>query len=288
MVAFELLEPTSLSETCSLLAKHKGKAKIIAGGQTLLVLLRHRLISQQYIINIKGLSDLDYITEAEDGLAIGALTTHRAIETSAVIRSSYPMLSEMERSLASVQVRNWGTIGGNLSHADPAGDPAAPLIALRAKVTATSTRGSREIPLEDFFVDYFETALESDEILTEIKLPRLASSTGGAYSKESVRHGDAALAGVAAVVSLNGNLEVKDARIVLSGVGSTPLVAKEAQKAMVGKTVKHDLLEEIATIAAGEAKPTTDTQGSVELRRQLVKVLTKQVVSQAISRAQAT
>jgi len=284
MRPFELLEPRDITEACSLLAEHKEKAKIVAGGQSLLVLLKARLIAPRYLINIKGFSGLEHIQENSNGIRIGALVTHRAIETSPLIRERLLMLAEMEGRVASVQIRNWGTIGGNLCHADPAGDPAPALIALGAKVKVRSVRGEREIPMEEFFVDYLESALEADEILTEIQLPYPLPGTGGAFIKEAVRFGDMAIASVAAVVTLERGV-VKDARLVLGAVGSTPIRAKEAEKAIIGNMVA-DVLEDACRTAAGEAKPVADIYGSVEYKRHLVKVITKSVLTEAARRAQ--
>ena len=289
MVRFELLEPRDLSEVFSLLAEHREKAKLIAGGQGLLPLLKHRLIIPPYLINIKGLPGLEYINNGADNLRIGALATHRAIETSALVNERYPMLVELEQRLGCVQTRNWGTLVGNLCQASPTGDPAPALIALGAKVKAASVRGERWIPLDEFFVDYLRTALEPDEMVLEIQVPRLSPYTGGAYHKEAVRMTDSPIASVGAVVSLNEGLRVvSDARIVLQAVGLIPIRAREAEKVIIGERVQDNLLEEMARTAAKEACPISDIYGSAEYKREMVKVIAKQVVSQAIKRAQVT
>ena len=168
---FEYLPTKTIQEACSLISQYKEEGKVLAGGQSLITLLRQKLISPSYLIDIKGVSELDYLTfDEKKGLRMGALTTHRAIEKSPLIQSKYPVLSEMEKSVASVQTRNWGTIGGNLCGADPIGDPAPSLIALNAKIKIVSSRGEKTIPLEEFFTDYFTTILEPDEILTEIQV----------------------------------------------------------------------------------------------------------------------
>ena len=287
MVRFELMEPKTLAEACSLLAEYEDKVKIIAGGQGLLPLLKHRVIIPDYIINIKGLTDLEYISNGSNGLRIGALTTHRAIELSALVKERYPMLAELERVLGCVQTRNWGTIGGNLCDATPANDPPSALIALGARVKIASVRGEREMPLDEFIIGYRKTALEPDEILVEVQVPKLPPHTGGVYHKERVRVTDSPIASVAAVVSLDEGLEVViGARVVLQAVGPTPIRAKEAERIIVGERVQDGLIDKVAAVAAKEARPISDVYGSAEYKREMVKVVTRQVVTQAIERAQ--
>jgi len=281
---FEYLEPASLSEACSWLSDYKGEAKIIAGGQSLLPILKTRLISPQYLIDVKCLLELEYVSDEKDGIKMGALTTHRTVETSPLIKERFPILAQIERVLATVQIRNWGTIGGSLCHADPAGDPAPALIALGAKVKATSLRGVREIPLGEFFVDYFETVLQPDEILTEIHVPSLPPCAGVAYSKESVRPGDTAIISMTAVVTLDKGV-VGEARIVLGNVSKTPLRAKRAEQALIGKEGTRDVLEEVGRVVAEEIHPSTDMEGSAEYKRELAKVVAKRTVGQAIEQA---
>lgn len=284
MRPFEYLEPETLGEACELLSSHCDEAKIIAGGQSLLPILKHRLTTPKYIINIKPLAELEYIREDGGWVKIGALTTHRAVESSQLIKEKLPILAEMEKVVASVQVRNWGTIGGDLCHADPGGDPGPALIALGAWVTIKSVRGERQIPLEGFFVSYLETALGPDEILTSIEVPVLAPQTGTSYIKESVRWGDHPIASVASLVVYNEE-KIKDARIVLGGVGNTPVRAREAEKALIGMKV-GDNLEMAGEAAAREARPKTDVEGSSEYKQAIIKVVIKQSVSLAKRRAQ--
>lgn len=283
MKPFEYLEPASLEEACSLLSEHQEEAKIIAGGQSLLPLLKARLIAPKYLINIKGLPNMEYITPTENGIKIGALTVHRALELSPLINERFPILSEMEKVVGTVQIRNWGTIGGDLCHADPSGDPAPALIALGAKVKAVSQKGEREIDLDDFFVDYLQTVLQPDEILVEVEVPSPKPHTGGAYIKESVRVGDSPIVSAAVVVTLDKDV-IQSARIVLGALGTTPVRAKKAEEVMVGRQIK-ETLEKVGEIAASEAKPETDIVGLAEYKRELVKVITRQAAQQAIMRA---
>ncbi len=284
---FEYFVPKTVEEACQLLAQYKEEAKVIAGGQSLLILMRQGLVSPAYLIDIKGISDLDYIKfDEKEGLRIGALTTHRTIEKSPLIQKEFGILSEMEQKLASVQTRNWGTIGGNLCHADPAGDPLPPLIALNAKVKMASSRGERIIPLKDFFKDYFETVLEADEILTEIQVPIQPPNSGIAYTKFVIIEGDMPIVGTAVSITLDSRNEIcQDAKVVLGAAAHIPMRAKKAEKVLMGKAVEDSVIEEAAQIASEEARPTSDIHASEEYRRELVKVLVKRVTKQALQKA---
>jgi carbon-monoxide dehydrogenase medium subunit len=287
MIRFELLEPKDLPETCSLLAKYGEKAKIIAGGQGLLPLLKHRQVTPQYVVSIKGIPGLEYIDNGGGNLRIGALTTHRTVEFSSLVKDKHPMLAGLERVLGDVQTRNWGTLVGNLCAATPTSDAAPALIALGAKAKIMSVRGEKEIPLDGFFVDYLKTALAPDEICTEIQVPEPPPHTGGAYHKERVRMTDSPIASVAAVVSLDDKLgTVTAARIVLQAVCPAPLRVQEAEKMLVGEKVQDRLVDEAAVVAAKTACPISDVYGSAEYKSEMVKVITRQVVTQAIKQAQ--
>jgi carbon-monoxide dehydrogenase medium subunit len=286
MRPFEYVVPKDLDEACSLLSKYKEDAKVLAGGQSLVPLLRQRLIAPQYVIDIKRLPGLEYIREESAGLKIGALATHRTVETSPVVAKKFPILVEAEYRLAHRQVRNWGTVGGNLSHADPGGDLGPPLLALGAEVKVASTRGERTISLSRFFTDYLVTVIEPDEILVEIGIPYFKPHSGGAYRKESIRAGDRPIAAVAAAVSLNGKGDtIEEARIALGGVGLTPIEAKEAAQSLVGKKATEATVLEAGTIAAREARPTADVEGSEEYKRHMVHLLTRDMLNLAIERA---
>jgi CO/xanthine dehydrogenase FAD-binding subunit len=284
---FEYFAPKTVAEACSLLSQYKEEAKMIAGGQSLLILMWQGLVAPEYVIDIKGISDLDYINfDDKEGLRIGALTTHRAIEKSPLIRNGFKVLSEMELMLATVQTRNWGTIGGNLCHADPAGDPAPPLIAMNARVKMVGSGGERVAALEDFSKDFFETILQADEMLTEIQVPKPPPNTGTAYMKFALMEGDSAIVGAAASITLEpGGGVCKDARIVLGGVAPVPLRVKRAEQVLVGKKVAEELMAEAAQVAAEEARPTSDMHASAEYRRELVRVFVRRAARQALERA---
>lgn len=284
----EYLIPKSIDEACSMLSEYKNEGKILAGGQSLLILLKHRLLSPEYLIDIKGLSELDYIKAEGDVIKIGGLTTHRALESSSLLKEKYPVIAEMEEMLGTVQIRNWGTVGGSLCHGDPASDEAPVLLALGTKVRVKSVRGEREIDLNDFLSSYYETMLDPDEILVEITVPLPRANTGGAYRKESVRVGDLGIAAVATVVSLDKSKKViEDAHIVLGGVGARAIVAPEAQNLLVGKEIGNGIVEQVAGVAAGESEPVSDLRSSADYRREMVRILTRDMVKAAIRRAQA-
>ncbi|GAI24245.1 unnamed protein product, partial [marine sediment metagenome] len=220
------------------------------------------------------------------GLRIGALTLHRAIEKSPIIQKHFRVLSEMEGNLATIQTRNWGTIGGNLCHGDPAGDPAPVFIALKAKLKLASLGGERIIDMEGFSKDYLEVALEPDEMLAEIQVPTPLPRTGTGYEKLMVMKGDMGIIGAAVSITLSGRNSVcQDARIALSNYASIPLRAEEAEKVLIGKTINEGLLTKAGEIASREADPPPDVHGSAEYRREMVKVFVKRVAQIALERA---
>jgi carbon-monoxide dehydrogenase medium subunit len=284
---FEYFSPKTLKEALTLLDKYQDECKVIAGGQSLLILMRQRLVAPEYLIDIKGISELNYIkSDVKEGLKIGALTTHRAIEKSPAMKNGFSVLAEMERGLASIQTRNWGTIGGNICHGDPAGDPAPVLIALNATLTTASLRGERNMAVEDFFLDYFETALEPGELLTEIQVPAASPHTGTAYTKFNVIQSDLATVGVAASITLGASDGLcQDIRIALGAVALTPMRAKQAEEVLRGKKITDTLLKEAGEIASTEVEPISDILASEEYRRELVKVLVKRVGKEALARA---
>ncbi len=288
IAAFEYFAPKTVKEALSLLSKYKDEAKIIAGGQSMLVVMRQRLLTPEYVIDIKGLTALEYIKyDEKQGLRIGALTIHRAIEKSPVIQKHFGVLSEMEGNLATIQTRNWGTIGGNICHGDPAGDPAPVFIALKAKLKLTSSARERVIDMEEFSKDYLEVALGPGEMLSEIQVPTPAPHTGTAYEKLMVMKGDMGIIGAAVSITLDAKGSCQDARIALSNCSSVPLRAKKAEKVLIGKTINDALLAQAGEVAATEADPPADVHGSVEYRREMIKVFVKRVAQIALEKARA-
>jgi len=283
---FTYLKPGTLQEALSMLSDHKDECKIICGGQSLLIVMRQGLLVTDYLIDIKGLKELSYITyDEKEGFKIGATTTHRMIETSGLIKQRFPVLIAVEKRLASIQVRNWGTVGGNLAHGDSSGDLAPTLIALGARIKLASSKGSRVVPLEEFYTGLFETALGKDELVVEVQVPPARPGRATAYEKFNLIRNDQAIVGVAAAVTLEKGGACKEARVVLSNAGVTPIRAKSAEMVLIGKKLADALLLKAGEAAAGDADPVSDIHASEEYRRHLIKVLTKRIVRQAWEQA---
>jgi carbon-monoxide dehydrogenase medium subunit len=287
MREFEYLRVSTVKEACSLLSEHKEEAKILAGGQSLLTLLKMNMLSPRYLIDIKFIPELDYMDfDDKEGLRMGALTTHRAVEKSPLLKEKFPVLPETELVVASVQTRNWGTIGGTLVHADPIGDVAPSLIVLDSRVKLFSSGGERIIPITELFVDFFMTVIEEDEILGEIQIPPLLPRTGVAYQKFSTIEAGIKIAGAAALVNLEDGV-CKDAKIALSAVAAVPIRSIGAEGILKGKPIDDKLIEQAAQMASTEADPVTDMHATDEYRRELVKVLVRRATKMALERAKA-
>lgn len=264
------------------MAQYGEEAKVLAGGTALLIMMKQRLVSPQYVINLKSVPDLNYIEEGQNGLRIGALATHRLLENSPLVREKFPVLVEMVRDVASPRIRNMGTVAGNLCHAEVASDPPALLMALDARVKAVSSQGERVIPLADFFVDYYQTSLRPGEIVTEIQVPPLPPRSVTSYLRftfGSVM--DKPAVSVAVVGSLKeGTNGLDKVKIVLGAVGPTPMRALGAEEALVSGD-----LEGAAQEAARAARPVSDVRGSESYKREIVKVLLKRAVAAALEKA---
>ena len=284
---FKYHRGASLKETLDLLDTHKEDYKIICGGQSLLILMRQALVTPENLIDIKNLKELSYIDFIpDDGLKIGAATTHREIENSPLIKRHCPILVEMEENLASIQTRSWGTIGGNLAHGDPAGDPGPVLIALNATLRIANKERERKLSLEDFCVDYFETALEEGELLFEVRIPIAPPQTATVYEKFNIIKNDQGIVSVAISVTLDeAGISCRDVRIVLGAAASKPLRARQAEQLLIGNPLDDILLDEIGQKAFEEADPVTDIHATEAYRRQLVSVLTKKLVKKAWAQA---
>lgn len=289
MVRFEYLEPTSLEEAISLLDKHWGQVRVLAGGTDLLVRLKQRVVRPQYVLNIKRVPELDKVSYGKrQGLRIGALTTIRAIETSPVIKEHYPVLAEAASVLGSVQVRNLATVGGNLCNASPSAEMPPGLLAYGAKARIVGPKGERTVPLDQFFLGPGQSCLQQGELLAEVLVPEPPPNTAGVYIKLSPRAAmDCAVVGVAAVVTLE-NGKCKDCRIALGAVAPTPLRPRSAEDLLRGQPLDPALREKAGQAAMEEATPITDVRGSAEYRKEMVKVLTRRAVQQAFQRAMAS
>jgi carbon-monoxide dehydrogenase medium subunit len=280
---FVYLKASSIKEALDLLDKHRDDYKIICGGQSLLILMRQGLVAPENLIDIKSVKELSYIKfSSKTGLWIGATTTHREIEKSSVIKKHFPVLVDMEENLASIQTRNWGSIGGNLAHADPAGDPGPLLMALDARVSIANKKRIRTLLLEEFFIDFFETALEEGELLLEVQVPPVLPRTATAYEKFNIIKNDQPIVSVAASITLDEDgLICKDTRLVLGGAAPVPLRARVAEAVLKGKKITEGLLEQVGNKASEEADPVADIHASEEYRRHLLKALTKRMVKRA-------
>lgn len=287
---FVHLQAGTVAEALQFLAQYKDSCKVICGGQSLLILMRQGLVTPEHLIDIKRIEELNYIRfDPEEGLRIGATTTHRTIEQSSVIKDNYPVLVDMEENLASIQTRNWGTIGGNLAHGEPAGCVVPVLIVLDATVRLANSERERSIPVEEFTLDYFETALEDDELLLEIQVPAMSPKRATVYEKFNIINNDMGIVSVAASIILDDEgVECRDARIALGGAASTPLRARETEKLLVGQTLNDDLLAQVGEKTSGEAEPVDDIHATATYRRYLVGALTKKMVRKAWEEAGAS
>jgi len=282
--AFDYHSPQSLDEALSLLKEHAGSAKILAGGQSLIPAMRFRLAVPSMLIDINRLDDLRYIEERGDHLAVGAMTLENSLEDSSVVRSSYPLLYDTAVVIADPLVRNMATVGGNIAHADPANDHPATMLAYEVTVVAKGPNGERTIPIDDFFTGLFENALGEDEILTEIRIPKPAANSGGAYIKMERKVGDYAISAAAVQLRLEGDT-VKEARIGLTNVSAVPMRAKGAEAELVGKAASDAVLEAAGKAAAAECDPSADLRGSADYKRDLTRILVKRSIQKAVARA---
>lgn len=282
----EYADPATLEEAISILSEHNGEAKILAGGQSLIPLLSMRLARPATLVDMRRIPDLDYVREENGGLAIGAMTTERTIERSELVKNRLPLLHEATRCIGHPQIRNRGTIGGSLVHADPAAEYPAMALAMGAEMRVAGSGGERTIAAQDFFVTYLTTALEPAEVVTEVRLPALPVSAGWSFQEVTRRRGDFALAGAAVVAELGGGGEFSSARIVLFGVGATPVRASAAEDLLMGEKPDGKLLERVGQAASdGIDEPMSDIHGTSEYRRHLAGVLTRRALAEAVSRA---
>lgn len=283
--SFEYHSPRTLDEAISLLQKLGPDAKLLSGGQSLIPMMKLRLVSPEHIVDINRIPNLDYIAENNGHLRIGALTREHELESSDVVKTRFPILSDTAKVIADPLVRSQATVCGNLAHGDPANDHPATMLALGATVVATGPKGQREIPIADFFPGLFTTALEPEEILTEIKIPFPPPRSGGAYLKLERKVGDYATAGVAVQITLDDAGTCTRAGIGLTNVGMTPIKATQAEASLVGKKLDDASIQQAAELAASESQPMDDIRGSADYKRDLVRVLTTRALDTAVSRA---
>jgi len=280
---FDYVAPASLQEAIGFLARSQG-AKVIAGGQSLLALMKLRLAAPELLVDIGRIHGLSYIREDGEQLLIGALTTQDTIDRSQVVGGFLPVLADAARVTGDQQVRNRGTIGGSACHADPSADLPTALLASDARFVIQGPNGSRVVEARGFFVDWFTTAVGHDEILTEVRLPRPPPRAGSAYVKHSVREADFAIAMAGAVLSLDDGKRCKGASIAVGAAGPTPIRVAEAERYLLGKTLDQATLREAAERAVELADPRGDTHGSREYRLEMTKVVARRALELASSR----
>lgn len=277
--AFDYVAPRTLAEAVAELVKHGQEAKILAGGHSLIPLMKLRLSTPSFLVDIGRINNLNYIREEDGQIAIGALTSHHDIEFSDLLKSKLPLLTSAATQIGDPQVRNRGTIGGAAAHADPFGDFPACLLALDAEFKVVGERGERSIAAKDFFVDTFTSALEPNEVLREIRIPTPPGGSKGTYLKFSRRSQDWAIVAVAAQVTVTGH-DVSRVAIGLTGMGSRPLRASGVEQALRGKPAHDDDLLKAAERAAEGTDPQQDLNGSPDYRRHLAQVLTRRALEQ--------
>jgi aerobic carbon-monoxide dehydrogenase medium subunit len=284
--SFRYAAVQSVDEAVSLLKQHED-AKVLAGGHSLLPLMKLRLASPSVLIDINRIPDLNYIRE--DGrlerLCIGALARHIDFERSALIRDHYPMLWETARGIGDPLVRNRGTLAGSVAHADPASDWPAALLAADAEVVATGSAGERVIPISELYVAILTTCLQPDELVTEVRVPLPQPRSGGAYEKLERKVGDYAVIGVGVTVTLNEAGSIASAGIGLCNAGSTSIKARQAETFLVGKPPAPDNVNEAARLAMQESDPIEDDRGPVDYKRAMVRELTRRALTRALERA---
>ncbi len=282
---FQYTAPHSIAQTLSVLQTHGPDAKVLAGGQSLVPLMNMRLVRPSVIVDLNGVADLAYIREQARDIAIGALTRQRTAELSPLVRTRLPLVSEALQFIGHPQIRNRGTIGGSLAHADPSGELPAVATILDATLVVRSARGTRRLSPEEFFRSYLTTALEPDELLEEVRFP-VHEHWGTAFLEVARRHGDYALVGVAALVSRLGD-RCRDARLCFTGVGPVPVRIREAEAAIAGTRLTTKVLAEVARIITDRLDPETDIHASATYRREVAGVLAARALRVAMDRTQA-
>ena len=284
MTPFEYRTPKSLKDVHANLKEFGSDAKLVAGGTALIIMMKQRLVRPSCLISLRSVRGLNGIELQNGGLRIGGLATHRQLETSPLIRRRLPVLAETYHHVATLRVRNMATVGGGLAHADPNQDPPPSLIALGATLKATSANGSRVIPMDEFFKDYYETVLNPDELITEVMVPKLPPNSGAAYIKFLPRTADDyATVSAAAVLTLDkSNKTVADVRIALGSVGVTPIRATAAEAVLRGQPLKAEAFAEAGEKAKEAVDPISDFRGSAGYKKDMAAVFVRRALEQAL------
>ncbi|MFY9820423.1 MAG: xanthine dehydrogenase family protein subunit M [Thermoanaerobaculia bacterium] len=283
---FEYQAPSSLEEALDILARRGGEAKLLAGGQSLIPVMNFRLADPALLIDINKLAELDFIRRDDDGgLAVGALTRQRRVERDALVAEVAPLLHETVPFIAHPQIRNRGTFGGSLAHADPAAELPAVAVALRSRLRLRKAGGERWVNASDFFRGLFNTLLEPDEILAEVAIPPLPARTGWSFLEIARRHGDYAQIGIAALVTLDDAGRCREARLVYLSAGDVPVEALEAERLLAGQALSPEAITAAAEKAAQEIRPFSDLHASADFKRHLARVITGRALRKAVDRA---
>ncbi len=285
--AFDYMRPTSVAETLRLLSAHADEAKVLAGGHSLLPMMKLRLAAPKLLIDIGRIPELSGIHEEDHTLVIGACTTHYAAESSPLLRQHCPLMAETAAAIGDVQVRNRGTVGGSIAHADPAADWPAAVLAVGAQIKLVRSGGDRTIPATDFFVDLLTTVMENDELLTEIRVPIAPPRTGSAYLKVPQPASGFALAGVAAQVTLGPDDTIQQVAIGITGISSKPYRASATESALQGQSATPEAIAQAATRATEGVEALADIHASAEYRLHLARVYTKRALLKAMERARS-
>ena len=283
---FEYFSPRTVDEALELLARHGDDAKILAGGQSLVPMMKLRIASPRYLVDVNGIETLAGLRRVGGRLVMGALCRHADVVASPLVREQLPIVLDAANLTADVQVRNRGTVAGSLAHADPAGDWPAALLALDTAVTIAGPDGVRVTPLGEFIVDSYTTQLGANEMVTEVSVAIPPQPSGGAYVKFEKRAGDFAVASVGVQVELDERAHCLAVAVTLGALGPTPLRAKAAESLLQGKTVSEELLADAERLVRESAEPFADTRGSVAYKRHLAGVLFRRAFAAAMDRAQ--
>ena len=285
MNTFEYHAPSTLDEAHALLDVHGDDANIVAGGTGLVLFMKQRMVQPAHLVSLGSIPNLDYIKVADGEARIGAMCTLRQVETSPQLGEALPLLRETYRHVATIKIRNMATVGGGLSHGDPNQDPPPALIALGASVALSSSSGQRVVPIDEFFTDYFETAVRDGEVVTELVVPQPPANSGSAFSKFLPRTADDyATVSVAAVVTReDGTNRCQDVRIGLGSVATTPIRARKVEDALRGQELTSSLIRQAADMVKDEVDPLDDFRGSSSYKRQMARVFTKRTLEAAIA-----
>jgi carbon-monoxide dehydrogenase medium subunit len=281
---FEYLAPGSREEALEALRRFGSDGKLLAGGQSLVPLLAMRVARPSVIIDLNRIPDLAFVKPSRGGLAIGAMTRQRAAEQDPVIAARAPLLREALRWIGHPQIRNRGTVGGSLAHADPSAELPAVAAILGARFVLASGRGERIVDAESFFTGYLTTTIEPDELLTEVRLPPQPPDAGWAFTEVARRHGDFALVGVAVLLHCGDDRRCAEARLAFIGVGPGPVRVRDAESALVGRRITHAATAEVERIVASALDPEGDIHASADYRRHVAGVLAARAVTQAAGR----